>query len=72
MLSAGGYPVELGARKRLPPILAEVALLFAWLGEADEAASLLNVVQAEFEYWQVDKRVGSVRNNDAGLIKPLS
>lgn len=34
MLSAGGYPVELGARLRLPPILPEDALLFAWLREA--------------------------------------
>jgi cytochrome b561 len=34
MLSAGGYPVALGGTLRLPAILPESALLFAWLREA--------------------------------------
>ncbi len=34
MLSAGNYPVTLGAGLRLPPILPSDAALFAWLREA--------------------------------------
>lgn len=34
MLSAGGYPVMLGSSLRLPPILPENALAFAWLRSA--------------------------------------
>jgi cytochrome b561 len=34
MLSAGGYPVMLGASLRLPPIAPESGVLFAWLREA--------------------------------------
>jgi cytochrome b561 len=34
MLSAGGYPVMLGGSLRLPPILPEDALAFAWLRSA--------------------------------------
>lgn len=43
-----------------------------WTGaDPEAAATLLNVVQCEFEYWQVDKRVGSVKNNGPELIEPL-
>jgi cytochrome b561 len=34
MLSAGGYPVMLGSSLRLPAILPENALMFAWLRSA--------------------------------------
>lgn len=34
MLSAGGYPVRLGTALRLPAVLPENAVLFAWLREA--------------------------------------
>lgn len=34
MLSAGGYPVQLGGALQLPAILPENAALFAWLREA--------------------------------------
>lgn len=41
MLSAGGYPVMLGENLRLPAILPENALVFAWLRTAHGALAYL-------------------------------
>ncbi|HEY0661270.1 MAG TPA: cytochrome b [Lysobacter sp.] len=41
MLSAGGYPVMLGENLRLPAILPESALIFAWLRTAHGSLAYL-------------------------------
>ncbi|KAB8173392.1 cytochrome b [Lysobacter maris] len=41
MLSAGGYPVMLGGNLRLPAIMPENALMFAWLRTAHGALAYL-------------------------------
>lgn len=44
MLSAGGYPVMVGEDLRLPAILPENALLFAWLRTAHRALAYLLIL----------------------------
>jgi putative SOS response-associated peptidase YedK len=59
---------------RMPVILTE-AQWPAWLGEEPAAeGDLLAMLEPSerrlITAWQVDKRVGSVRNDDAGLVAP--
>ncbi len=60
---------------RMPAILAP-ADWPAWLGEveareADLKALLCPYPSEEMHLWSVDKRVGNVRNNDAGLAEEI-
>jgi len=44
-----------------------------WLGESNgDPTALLHPSQATFRIWPVSPRVGNVRNNDAGLLEPIS
>jgi len=61
---------------RMPVILAEKDWP-KWLGEEpatlDELKALLVSCPSEWlKIWPVDKRVGNVRSNDPGLIRPIS
>jgi putative SOS response-associated peptidase YedK len=61
---------------RMPVILTE-AQWPAWLGEeAADEAELLDMLApsdpALITAWQVDKRVGNVRNDDAALSEPIA
>jgi putative SOS response-associated peptidase YedK len=61
--------------ERMPLILAEQDWP-AWLGEReadqDELRALLKPAANELLHlWAVSKRVGSVKNNDAALCKPV-
>jgi putative SOS response-associated peptidase YedK len=49
----------------------------AWLGEAAASEAELLALLAPSDprlitAWQIGKRVGSVRNDDAGLVAPLA
>jgi putative SOS response-associated peptidase YedK len=61
---------------RMPVILTD-ADWPAWLGEqaADEAELLVMLAPSDpalIRAWQVDKRVGNVRNDDAALCEPIA
>jgi putative SOS response-associated peptidase YedK len=72
IITTEAHPTIAQLHDRMPRVLLP-AHFDAWLDpDPDAAATLLNVVQCEFDYHQVDKRVGNVKNNDADLIKPLS
>ena len=44
-----------------------------WLGETEgDPTTLLHPSKAAFRIWPVSPRVGNVRNNDAGLLEPIS
>jgi len=55
------------------PVVLEAADWPAWLGEqpADPAALLRPAAEDVLHTWPVDRRVGNVRNNDAGLLTPV-
>jgi putative SOS response-associated peptidase YedK len=55
------------------PVVLEPADWPAWLGEtpADPAALLRPAAEDVLHIWPVGRRVGNVRNNDAGLLAPL-
>jgi len=54
------------------PVILEPADWAAWLGEvdADPAVQLHPSPDGTLRFWAVNKRVGSPRNNDAGLLEP--
>jgi putative SOS response-associated peptidase YedK len=54
------------------PVILEKADRAAWLGEEEGGpASVLRPLPAgRLRLWQVDKRVGNVRNDDPDLLKP--
>ncbi|HEX2940638.1 MAG TPA: SOS response-associated peptidase [Rhodopila sp.] len=56
------------------PVILEAQDWPAWLGEADaDPASLLRPSpEGVLRIWPVDKRVGSIRNDDPDLLKPLA
>jgi putative SOS response-associated peptidase YedK len=56
------------------PVVVEPADWPAWLGEtpADAAALLCPAADDALHVWPVDRRVGNVRNNDAGLLELLA
>ena len=57
---------------RMPVILGEDGH-DRWLDlDADPAEVLKPCPSGWLESYRVDKRVGNVRNNDSGLIEPLS
>jgi putative SOS response-associated peptidase YedK len=55
------------------PVIIEQADWLVWLGEAegDPAALLRPVPNDVLRVWQVDKKVGNVRNDGPDLIKPI-
>jgi putative SOS response-associated peptidase YedK len=55
------------------PVVLEEADWPAWLGEAeaDPGALLRPAAEDVLRVWPVDRRVGNVRNNDAGLLAPI-
>jgi putative SOS response-associated peptidase YedK len=55
------------------PVVLEPADWPVWLGEAsaDPAALLRPAGEDVLRIWPVGRRVGNVRNNDAGLLDPL-
>ena len=57
---------------RMPVTLAPETYA-AWLGEedSDPAALLVPLPDAELAAYRIDKRVGNVRNDDAGLLEPI-
>ncbi len=56
------------------PVILEPADWPAWLGEepADPTALLHSSPEGILRLWQVDKRVGNVRNDGPELLKPLA
>jgi putative SOS response-associated peptidase YedK len=54
------------------PVIVEKADWPVWLGEVegDPAALLRPAPKAVLQVWQVDKKVGNVRNDGPELIKP--
>ena len=56
-------------RARLPADYAEIKIAFE-LGDAP-APNLMPVILAPAD-WPVDRRVGNVRNNDAGLVEGIA
>jgi putative SOS response-associated peptidase YedK len=56
------------------PVIIEKADWPVWLGEAEgEAAGLLRSAPNDaLRVWQVDKKVGNVRNDGPDLIKPIA
>ena len=56
------------------PVIIEKADWPVWLGEAegDPAALLRPVPNGVLRPWQVDKKVGNVRNDGPDLIKPIA
>jgi putative SOS response-associated peptidase YedK len=55
------------------PVVLEDADWAGWLGEApaDALALLRPAAEDILHVWPVDRRVGNVRANDAGLLAPL-
>jgi putative SOS response-associated peptidase YedK len=55
-------------------VITEKADWPVWLGEAegDPAALLRPVPNGVLRVWQVDKKVGNVRNDGPDLIKPVA
>jgi putative SOS response-associated peptidase YedK len=56
------------------PVIIEKADWPVWLGEAkgDQAALLRPAPDGMLRVWQVDRRVGNVRNDGPDLIKPIA
>jgi putative SOS response-associated peptidase YedK len=56
------------------PVIIERADWQVWLGEArgDPAALLRPAAYDVLRVWQVDKKVGNVRNDGPDLIKPIA
>jgi putative SOS response-associated peptidase YedK len=56
------------------PVIIEKADWPVWLGEAEgDPAALLRPAPIEvLRFWQVDKKVGNVRNDGPDLIKPIA
>ena len=56
------------------PVIIEKADWPVWLGEAegDPGALLRPVPNDRLWVWQVDKKVGNVRNDGPDLIKPIA
>ena len=56
------------------PVIIEKVDWPVWLGEAegDPAALLRPAPNDMLRVWQVDKKVGSVRNDGPDLIKPIA
>jgi putative SOS response-associated peptidase YedK len=56
------------------PVIIETADWPVWLGEAegDPAALLRPAPDGVLRVWQVDKKVGNVRNDGPDLIKPIA
>jgi putative SOS response-associated peptidase YedK len=56
------------------PVIIEKVAWSAWLGEAEgDPAALLRPAPSDvLRVWQVDKKVGNVRNDGPDLIKPIT
>jgi putative SOS response-associated peptidase YedK len=58
------------------PVILDPTLWRLWLGEEpatadDLKAMLVPYPAAGMRCWPVSKRVGNVKNNDPGLVKPI-
>jgi putative SOS response-associated peptidase YedK len=58
------------------PVVLPSAAWSTWLGEEqaepDQLKSMLVPYAGEMVAWPVSQRVGNVKNNDAGLVEPIS
>jgi putative SOS response-associated peptidase YedK len=69
-------PFMAALHTRMPVILPEASWPI-WLGETDADADTVKALLAPYPAddliaWPVDRRVGNVRNNDAGLIEAIA